>query len=128
MITKWKDNNVNNIVASPVSLIISSFAPVNDVRKTLTPELSTDNQTSLIFIDLSNGKQRMGGSCLSQSHSIFGGETPDLNSPEVIRNFFECQRELRKSNYILAYHDRSDGGLFITLCEMSFASRLVSFS
>ena len=66
----------------------------------------------------------MGGSCLSQSHSIFGGEPPDLNSPEVIRNFFECQRELRKSNYILAYHDRSDGGLFITLCEMSFASRL----
>ena len=124
MVTKWKDNNINNIVASPVSLIISSFAPVNDVRRTLTPELSADNETSLIFIDLSNGKQRMGGSCLSQSHSIFGGEPPDLNSPKTIRNFFECQRELRKFNYILAYHDRSDGGLFIALCEMSFASRL----
>ena len=124
MVTEWKNKDKDKLVASPVSLIISSFAPVQDVRKTLTPELKNQDQTSLIFIDLSNGNKRMGGSCLSQSYSFFGDDAPDLESPKIIKNFFDCQRELREFDYLLAYHDRSDGGLFACLSEMAFASRL----
>jgi phosphoribosylformylglycinamidine synthase len=123
MRTAWQDGDRNMAVTAPVSLVVSAFAPVTDVRCTLTPELAAGDATVLLYIDLAGGATRLGGSCLAQTQARFGGEPADLNEAATIRNWFKAQRALRDDNLILAYHDRSDGGLIVTLLEMAFASR-----
>ncbi|HBK47328.1 MAG TPA: phosphoribosylformylglycinamidine synthase, partial [Xanthomonadaceae bacterium] len=114
---------------SPVSLIISAFAPVDDARTQLTPLLAREDDSELWLIGLGGGKQRLGGSVLAQVHAgdealpAFGGEVPDLDDPQRLRAFFELIRDARQSGLLLAYHDRSDGGAFAALCEMAFAAR-----
>lgn len=123
MCTKWQENSEQRSVSSPLSLIISAFAPVNDVRGTLTPELQLNSgETSLLLLDLGQGQARMGGSALAQVYNKLGKTTPDLDQAELLKNFFNLIQALNKENLILSYHDRSDGGLLVTLCEMAFAS------
>lgn len=125
MRTRWEDAEGEHRVTSPLSLVISAFAPVSDVRNTLTPELksSGDAETELLLIDLSAGQQRLGGSALAQVYSQLGDTSPDLDSPARLRGLFEVMQTLRHQNKILACHDRSDGGLIVTVLEMLFASR-----
>ncbi len=124
MRTTWKDDGAAKSVMSPVSLIVSSFAPVQDVRRTLTPQLRKDlGDTVLIAIDLGRGKNRMGASALTQVMQQIGNETPDVDSAEDLKGFFAAIQQLNKEGQLLAYHDRSDGGLFATLAEMAFAGR-----
>jgi phosphoribosylformylglycinamidine synthase len=109
-------------MAAPLSLIVSAFAPVVDVRTTLTPHLRVDQgDTDLILIDLGQGRNRLGGSALAQVYGQLGDVGPDLDDPSLLRRFFAAIQELRQEGLILAYHDRSDGGLLVTLCEMAFA-------
>ncbi|UYB51695.1 phosphoribosylformylglycinamidine synthase [Xanthomonas sp. AM6] len=113
---------------SPVSLIVSAFAPVADARAQLTPLLAREADSELWLIGLGGGKQRLGGSVLAQVHAegglpAFGGPVPDLDDAQRLRAFFELIRDAREAGLLLAYHDRSDGGAFATLCEMAFASR-----
>jgi phosphoribosylformylglycinamidine synthase len=123
MRTAWEEGGEEVAVTAPVSLIVSAFAPVEDTRRTLTPELRMDEgETVLLLLDVSGGRQRLGGSALAQSFAEFGGEPPDLDDPRKIIDFFTAQRELRSRDLILAYHDRSDGGLFVSLVEMAFAA------
>ncbi len=134
MKTVWEDKSDDNYccarkeVISPLSIIISAFARVTDVRKTLTPELQTDcGETELILIDLGAGRNRMGGTALAQVYKQIGDTAPDLVGSDGIKKlkgFFAVIQLLNKKNKILAYHDRSDGGLFATLCEMSFAGHV----
>jgi phosphoribosylformylglycinamidine synthase len=107
---------------SPVSLIVTAFAPVADVRAQLTPLLSRDEDSELWLIGLGAGQRRMGGSILAQCFDAFGGAAPDLDDPERLRGFFELIRDARQAGLLRAYHDRSDGGAFAALCEMAFAS------
>ena len=103
-------------------MIISAFAPVQDVRLTLTPQLRTDHgDTDLILIDLGKGRNRLGGSCLAQVHQQLGHHPADLDDPQAFRAFFDTIQSLNQQDRLLAYHDRADGGLFVTLCEMAFA-------
>ena len=118
MRTAWDDKSVT----SPVSLIITGFAPVKDVRQTLTPQLDLTDETALILIDLSGGKTRLGGSALAQVYSQLGGGAPDAD-PAVLKQFFTTLAKLKQAGKILAYHDRSDGGLLAAVLEMAFASR-----
>ncbi len=120
MRTVWGDKSVT----SPVSLVVSAFAPVSDVTKTLTPELQLEvGPTELLLLDVSNGKARLGGSALAQVFNGLGDEAPDVDSPEVLKAFFELVQTLNAEGKLLAYHDRSDGGLFVAAVEMAFASR-----
>ncbi len=119
---KWQDGEAAKSVVSPLSLIASGFAPVSDVRRTLTPELQPFD-SALILIDLGEGKKRLGGSCLAQVYGQVGAETPDTPAPEKLRAFFDAMQQLGRQNKLLAYHDRSDGGLFVTLVEMAFAGQ-----
>ena len=122
MRTTWQDGDVAKSVTSPVSLIVTAFAPVSDVRLTLTPQLRTDaGETSLIVIDLGRGKNRMGASALAQVIQQLGNDAPDVDSAADLKAFFAAVQQLMREQKILAYHDRSDGGLYATLCEMSFA-------
>ncbi|WP_293776142.1 phosphoribosylformylglycinamidine synthase, partial [uncultured Oxalicibacterium sp.] len=122
MRTTWKEENEHKAVVSPVSLIVSAFAPVTDVRKALTPQLRTDaGDTSLIVIDLGRGKNRLGASSFAQVMQQIGNDVPDVDSAEDLKNFFIAIQRLNAEDKLLAYHDRSDGGLFATLCEMAFA-------
>jgi phosphoribosylformylglycinamidine synthase len=124
MRTTWKDDGHAKAVVSPVSLIISSFAPVADIRRSLTPQIRTDaGETALIAIDLGRGKNRLGASALSLVTQQLGNETPDVDSADDLKAFFAAIQALNTSGKLLAYHDRSDGGLFATLCEMAFAGR-----
>jgi phosphoribosylformylglycinamidine synthase len=124
MKTAWRDDRGDHKVVAPVSLIVSAFAPVEDVRRTLTPRLRTDRGPScLLLIDLAGGRRRLGGSCLAQVYGQLGQDTPDCDDPSRLRAFFEAIVRLRRDGLLLAYHDRSDGGLFVTLCEMAFAGR-----
>jgi phosphoribosylformylglycinamidine synthase len=124
MRTTWKDEEGSKSVMSPVSLIVSAFAPVHDVRLSLTPQLRKDaGDTVLIVVDLGRGKNRMGASALTQVMQQIGNETPDVDHPEDIKAFFAAIQQLNNEKKLLAYHDRSDGGLFATLCEMAFAGR-----
>jgi phosphoribosylformylglycinamidine synthase len=124
MRTTWKDEGTDKAVISPVSLIVSGFSPVYDVRKSLTPQIRTDKgETSLIVIDLGRGKNRMGASALAQVMGQLGNAAPDVDSPEDLKGFFNAIQQLNKEGKILAYHDRSDGGLYATLVEMAFAGR-----
>ncbi|WP_404363545.1 phosphoribosylformylglycinamidine synthase [Marinobacter sp.] len=124
MKTVWEDDSgEQKSVTAPLSLIISGFAPVTDVRKTLTPELRKDaGETDLVLIDLAAGQNRLGGSALAQVFGQVGAVAPDLDDPEDLRAFFAVIQGLNGDDKLLAYHDRSDGGLFVTLAEMSFAS------
>ena len=124
MSTEWSESKNNKSVISPLSLIVSGFAAVKDIRIATTPQLKADKDTSLIFIDLAKGKKRMGGSILAQVNKQMGGESPDVECLEEMPNFVEAIHKLLTDKKILAYHDRSDGGLITTLIEMSFASRL----
>jgi phosphoribosylformylglycinamidine synthase len=122
MRTVWQDGKQKKSVTAPLSVIISAFAPVTDVRKTLTPQLQTNaGKTELILIDLGNRQNRLGGSGLAQVYNLTGGETPDIDDPAQLKNFFAAIQQLTKLGLILAYHDRSDGGLFTTITEMAFA-------
>ena len=124
MKSKWTDDDGEKQVVSPVSLIVSAFAPVSDIRKTLTPQLQTNlGDTDLILIDLGQGKNRLGCSCLAQVYQATGETTPDLDDASMFANFFNAIQSLNKDGLLLAYHDRSDGGLFTTLAEMAFAGR-----
>ncbi|CUA66661.1 phosphoribosylformylglycinamidine synthase [Rhizoctonia solani] len=127
MSMKWKKNEESMDVSAPLSLIVTAFAPVDNVRNTWTPALRKDisEPTFLIFVDLADGKQRLGGSALAQVYSQIGDETPDVESPAVLRGFFAACHELKTTtpNIVMAYHDRSDGGLLTTLVEMAFAGR-----
>jgi phosphoribosylformylglycinamidine synthase len=124
MQTRWHENNEEKSVTAPLSLVISAFAPVMDIRQTLTPVLVSDRETVLIFIDLSNGNQRLGGSALATVYNQLGDDVPDVEDIQVLKGFFASLQRLNLERKILAYHDRSDGGLLITLCEMAFASHL----
>ncbi|XHS77709.1 phosphoribosylformylglycinamidine synthase [Burkholderiaceae bacterium UC74_6] len=116
MRTKWDDKQVT----APVSLIISAFASIGDVRGTLTPQLQPGD-TSLILVDLGQGKNRMGGSILAQALNQFGGAVPDLDDAGQLKSLVSAVNELRQQSKLLAYHDRGDGGLWATACEMAFA-------
>jgi phosphoribosylformylglycinamidine synthase len=123
MKTAWSDDGVKREVTAPLSLIVSAFAPAADVRRTLTPCMRSDQgDTVLILIDLGAGKMRLGGSALAQVYSQSGDEAPDVDDPQALRSFFTVIQRLNRDGLLLAYHDRSDGGLFVTLCEMMFAS------
>lgn len=123
MRTVWQgEEGESKSVTSPLSLIITAFAPVPEARKVLTPQLQTDQEeTGLILIDLSKRKNRLGGSCLAQVYGQVGDTAPDLDDPSLLKSFFAVIQELNHEGVLLAYHDRSDGGLFATLCEMAFA-------
>ena len=122
MQTGWSQEGENRKVIAPVSLIVTAFSPVQDVRTTLTPQLRTDvGPTTLILIDLGGGKQRMGGSILTQVCNQLGEQTPDIDDAQALRTFFVTIRALAQSGILLAYHDRSDGGLLATVAEMAFA-------
>jgi phosphoribosylformylglycinamidine synthase len=124
MRTTWQDGDEAKSVISPVSLIVSAFAPVPDVRKSLTPQLRVDaGETALILIDLGRGKNRLGASALAQVTQQLGDAVPDVDSAEDLKSFFAAIQQLNNDGKLLAYHDRSDGGLFATLCEMAFAGR-----
>ena len=122
MRTRWSDAHGEHSVVSPVSLVISAFAPVADARATLTPELRRHTSSRLLLIDLGRGQNRLGGSCWAQVHALSGGVTPDLDSPQLLRAYVAAMREIKDLDLALAYHDRSDGGLLITLLEMAFAA------
>ena len=122
MQTRWQADGLSKTSAAPVSLIISAFARVADVRQHSTPLLDTDVESDIWLIGLGAGKQRLGGSILAQVQNRFGGECPDLDQPELLANFAKLVIEARSQGLIRAYHDRSDGGAFAALCEMAFAS------
>jgi len=122
MKTAWRDAAGEHTVIAPVSLIVSAFAPVQDARSTLTPQLDLSQPSRLLLIDLGSGKNRMGGSCWAQVHTKSGGEPADLDSPDLLLALFAALRELKDRRLLLAYHDRSDGGVLLTVLEMAFAS------
>jgi phosphoribosylformylglycinamidine synthase len=125
MRTRWEDDKGEHNVVAPVSLIVSAFAPVTDVTRHLTPELRRTTEPSyLLLFDLGEGRNRLGGSCLAQAYQRTGGRTPDLDKPALLRGLFAAVQEMNERDMLLAYHDRSDGGLFATVAEMIFASRL----
>ncbi|MGQ0525041.1 MAG: phosphoribosylformylglycinamidine synthase [Betaproteobacteria bacterium] len=124
MKTAWQQGGVSREVTAPLSLIVSAFAPVQDARLTLTPQLRTDcGDTALVLIDLGEGRCRIGGSALAQVYGAMGNEAPDVDMPERLRGFFHTVRRLGREGRVLAYHDRSDGGVFAVVCEMMFAGR-----
>jgi phosphoribosylformylglycinamidine synthase len=123
MKTVWQENGEARSVVAPLSLIVSAFAPVRDVRRTLTPVLRLDSgPTSLLLIDLGEGRNRLGASALAQVYGAQGGAPADLNNAELLRRFVVALTALRERSLLLAYHDRADGGLAVTLAEMAFAS------
>jgi phosphoribosylformylglycinamidine synthase len=136
MSTAWRHGGEQRRVTAPVSLIVTAFAPVTDVRRTLTPQLRSDvgaslddaqgaplqeEDTVLLLIDLGRGKNRLGGSILAQVVSQTGDATADVDDPEDLVAFWNAIQELGRAGKLLAYHDRSDGGLFATIVEMAFA-------
>jgi len=124
MNTVWHEDDQEHRVKSPLSLNLSAFARVADIRKSLTPQLKTeDKDTILVLIDLGAGKHRLGGSSLWQVYNLAGGITPDIDDSRLLKGFFQAIQILNESGTLLAYHDRSDGGLLVTLCEMAFAGR-----
>ena len=124
MKTVWQDGEEKKSVVSPLSLIISAFAPVEDVRKTVTPELKNVEDSVLLFVDLGFGKARMGGSAFGQVYNNMTGDAPDLDDTGRLKAFYNVIQQLVAEDKLLAYHDRSDGGLFAALVEMAFAGRI----
>jgi phosphoribosylformylglycinamidine synthase len=124
MKTVWDDAGQQKSVTAPISLVVTAFATTQDIRKTLTPQLkSVEEGSRLLLIDLGRGQNRMGGSALAQVYGVLGDCAPDVDNPEDLRGFFNQIQALNQAGKILAYHDRSDGGLFVTLVEMAFAGR-----
>jgi len=124
MASRWQDGEQGKAVVSPLSLIITAFAPSPDARRTLTPQLRTDcGETDLILLDLGHGQNRLGGSILGQVYGELGDTCPDLEEPARLKTFFALIQKLNCEGKLLAYHDRGDGGLFTTICEMAFAGR-----
>jgi len=126
MRTRWEHEGVTKQVVAPLSLVVTAFSVVADVRRTLTPELRRDSEvgeTELLLIDLGAGRNRLGGSALAQVYGVSGDLAPDVDA-ESLKAFFGAIQQLNRDGRILAYHDRSDGGLWATVCEMSFASRV----
>ncbi|HWW20352.1 MAG TPA: phosphoribosylformylglycinamidine synthase, partial [Steroidobacteraceae bacterium] len=122
MKTVWQERGEQRAVLAPVSLIVSGFAPVRDVRRTLTPVLLRDRGASaLLLVDLSLGRNRLGASAVAQVYNAVGGPAPDMDEPARLASFAAAMTELRARGGVLAYHDRSDGGLIVTLIEMAFA-------
>ena len=122
MRTVWQDGDKRRSNIAPLSLIISAFAPVQDIRRTVTPQLCTDaGDTDLLLIDLGRGRNRMGGSALAQVYRELGAVAPDLDNAADLKNFFALIQQLNSAGLLLAYHDRSDGGLLVTVTEMAFA-------
>ncbi|MEZ8946518.1 phosphoribosylformylglycinamidine synthase [Vibrio sp. 10N.247.311.12] len=127
MKTKWEENGEQKEVTSPLSLVITAFARVEDVRKTITPQLRTpDNleglgNTSLVLIDLGNGKNRMGATALAQVYKQLGDKPADVDNAAQLKGFYEGVQALVANDQVVAYHDKGDGGLFVTLAEMAFA-------
>jgi phosphoribosylformylglycinamidine synthase len=122
MKTVWDEAGDTKSVTSPISLLISAFAPVSDAMKTTTPQLRTDlGDTDLIYIDLGHGKNRLGASALAQVFKQVGQTGPDLENAASLKAFFNAIQQLRQDDLLLAYHDRGDGGLVVTLAEMAFA-------
>jgi phosphoribosylformylglycinamidine synthase len=122
MRTVWEQDGKRREVIAPLSLIVSAFTPVIDVRRTLTPQLRTDcGETDLILVDLGQRKNRLGGSALAQVYDQLGDQPPDVDDPKRLKCFFAAIQKLNGKRLLLAYHDRSDGGLLATLCEMAFA-------
>jgi phosphoribosylformylglycinamidine synthase len=122
MRSTWTDASGERSVEAPVSLVVSAFAPVADVRRTWTPELRSDaGDTQIVLIDLGAGRHRLGGSALAQVYGRIGAEPADADDPERLIWLAAALADLRERDLVLAYHDRSDGGLFVTLCEMAFA-------
>ena len=124
MRTRWTDEaGQARQVTSPVSLVVTAFATLDDVRGTVTPQLQPGD-TTLVLVDLGQGRARMGGSMLAQVLGGFGDQVPDLDDPAAVKSLFAAAAELRQHGWLLACHDRSDGGLWATVCEMAFAGRL----
>ncbi|MBW2273656.1 MAG: phosphoribosylformylglycinamidine synthase [Deltaproteobacteria bacterium] len=122
MRTVWEEDGAPMSVTAPVSLIVTAFAPVRDLRDSLTPELRRDlGSTRLLLLDLGAGRNRLGASALAQVYGCVGSEPPDVDDPARLRAFFDAVQELARRKWVRAYHDRSDGGLFTALCEMAFA-------
>jgi phosphoribosylformylglycinamidine synthase len=122
MRTAWTDADGAHVVVAPVSLIVSAFAPVADARRTLTPELDLGEPSQVLLVDLGRGQNRLGGSCWAQVFGRRGGVPADLDAPELLTAYFAAVVELKDRGLVLAYHDRSDGGLAVALLEMAFAS------
>ena len=123
MKTSWDEGGRNQEVVAPLSLIVSAFAPCADARRVLTPQLRLDAGASeLILVDLARGRKRLGGSILAQVYGQIGNEVPDLDEAAALKRFFNALQALNRDGLLLAYHDRSDGGLFATVCEMAFAA------
>ncbi len=124
MKTVWQQDDQTREMTAPLSLIISGFAPVSDVRHTLTPQLRTDKgDTQLLLIDLGEGQNRLGATALAQVYRAIGEQGADLVSSTALKAFFDAIQSLNADGKLMAYHDRSDGGLWATLCEMAFAGR-----
>ncbi|MCX2759002.1 phosphoribosylformylglycinamidine synthase [Vibrio sp. Sgm 22] len=127
MKTKWEENGEQKEVTSPLSLVITAFARVEDVRKTITPQLRTPNNleslgaTSLVLIDLGNGKNRLGATALAQVYKQLGDKPADVDNAAQLKGFYEGVQDLVANDQVVAYHDKGDGGLFVTLAEMAFA-------
>ncbi|MFC1750092.1 phosphoribosylformylglycinamidine synthase [Pseudomonadota bacterium] len=122
MKTVWNEKGEDKSVTAPLSLVVSAFAPVTDIRKTLTPELKIDQgETDLILIDLGKGANRMAGSCLAQVYKQVGHRAPDVDDSNALKSFFNVMQDLNEQGLITAYHDRSDGGLMAAVAEMAFA-------
>lgn len=124
MRTTWQDDGIDKSVTSPMSLVITAFAPVGDVRKTLTPELKNIADSVLVRIDLSKGQARLGGSILAQVYQAIGTTAPDVDSFDDLKALFALLQDWNNRGLIQAYHDIGDGGVLATVCEMMFASRL----
>ena len=124
MKTVWRGPDGLRSVTAPVTLVVTAYSVVDDVRRGVTPELARDSgYTRLLLADLGAGRNRLGGSALAQVHGAMGDVPPDLDDPDVFRGYFRVVQELLSERLLLAYHDRSDGGLLATLCEMAFAGR-----
>ncbi|MCV5340311.1 AIR synthase-related protein, partial [Escherichia coli] len=127
MKTKWEENGESKEVTSPLSLVITAFGRVEDVRKTVTPQLRTPDtleglgDTSLVLVDLGNGKNRLGATALAQVYKQLGDKPADVDNAEQLKGFFDAMQNLVRNDKLLAYHDKGDGGLFVTLAEMAFA-------
>ncbi|MCD1207706.1 phosphoribosylformylglycinamidine synthase [Vibrio cholerae] len=122
MKTKWQENGEQKEVTSPLSLIITAFARVEDIRKTVTPQLRTDlGETSLILIDLGNGQNRLGATALAQVYKQLGDKPADVDNAAQLKDFFDAVQTLVRNDKLVAYHDKGDGGLLVTLAEMAFA-------
>ncbi len=124
MRTVWDEGAKQKSVTAPLSLIVTAFAPCIDTRLTLTPQLTIDLNTTLLLIDLGEEKNRIGGSSLAQVYKQTGNVGPDLDDPSKLKSFFGAIQRLNAEGKLLAYHDRSDGGVFTTLCEMAFATHV----